>query len=54
MSDLELEVKVNRLVVQSGLPKSESLVSPILKILQMRYKDLDKKRALRVTKSLMQ
>jgi hypothetical protein len=53
MSDIQLEVKVNRIVVHSGFKKSNELICPIMKILQMRYKDLDKSQALRVTKSVL-
>ena len=54
MSDIQLEIKINRLVIHSGFKKSNDMISPIMKILQMRYKDFDKKQALRITKSLLE
>ncbi|MEA2051082.1 MAG: hypothetical protein U9O56_10195 [Campylobacterota bacterium] len=53
MSDIQLEIKINRLLGQSGYEKSEALITPIMKILQMRHKDLDKSQALRVSKSIL-
>ncbi len=53
MSDIQLEVKVNRIIAHSGFKKSNKLICPIMKILQMRHKDLDKLQALRVTKSVL-
>lgn len=54
MSDLQLKVKINRLVLQSGYEKSDNMICPIMKIIQMRYKDVLKNQALRVTKMALQ
>ncbi len=53
MSDTHLEVKINRIVGQSGYKKSSELICPIMKILQMRHKDLNKSQPLRITKSVL-
>lgn len=53
MSDIQLEIKVNRIVNQSGFKKSQNMLSPIMKIINMRHKDIDKKQALRVVKSIL-
>lgn len=54
MSDKQLKVKITRIVAQSGFEKSEELISPVLKVLKMRHKDLDKKQALRITKEVLE
>jgi len=53
MSDIQVEVKVQRIIAQSGYKKNDNLLCPIMKILQMRHRDLDKAQALRVTKSVL-
>jgi hypothetical protein len=53
MSDIQLEVKIHRIVAHSGYKKSNELICPIMKILQMRHKDLNKSQALRVAKSIL-
>lgn len=53
MSDKQLKLQVTRIVAQSGFEKSGELVMPVMKVLQMRHKDIDKKRALRVTKEVL-
>ena len=53
MSDIQLEVKINRIVAHSGLKKSDELICPVMKILQMRHKDLNKSQALRVTRNIL-
>jgi hypothetical protein len=53
MSDIQLEVKVNRIVNQSGFRKSQNMLCPIMKIIQMRHKDISKGQALRVIKSVL-
>jgi len=53
MSDMQLELKVNRLVIQSGFEKSKDMLCPIMKIIQMRHKDISKNQALRVTKLVL-
>ena len=53
MSDMQMEVKINRIVAQSGYSKSNHLISPVMKVLQMRYRDLNKVQALRITKSIL-
>ena len=53
MSDMQLKIKVNRIVIHSGLKKSENMLCPIMKILQMRHKDFNKAQALRITKSIL-
>jgi len=50
MSDLQLGVKVQRLVIHSGFDKTEDMFCPIMKIIQMRYKDVSKEQAYRVVK----
>lgn len=54
MSDLKLKLKVNRLVLQSGFPKKETMLCSLMKIIQMRHKEVDKQQALRVTKLVLQ
>jgi len=51
MSDIQLGMKVQRLVIQSGFEKNEVMVSPIIKIIKMRYKDVPKEQAYRVVKN---
>ncbi len=53
MSDIVLEIKVNRIVNQSGFKKSQNMLCPILKIIQMRHKDISKDQALRITKLVL-
>ena len=54
MSDLQLGIKVKRLVIHSGFNKTEELVCPIMKIVQMRYKDVSKEQAYRVVKEIIE
>ena len=54
MSDVQLEIKINRIITHSGFKKSDKLICPIIKILQMRHKDLDKSQALRVAKLILE
>jgi len=53
MSDIQVAVKVKRIIAQSGYEKNDNLLCPIMKILQMRHKDLDKTQALRIAKSIL-
>ncbi len=53
MSDVQVEIKVKRIIAHSGYEKNDNLLCPIMKILQMRHKDLDKVQAFRVTKSIL-
>jgi len=53
MSDIQLEIKINRIVAHSGYKKSNALICPIMKILQMRHKNLDKAQALKITKAVL-
>jgi len=50
MSDLQLGVKVERLVIHSGFDKTEAMICPIMRIIKMRYKDVSKEQAYRVVK----
>jgi len=54
MSDLQLGVKVERLVIHSGFDKTTELICPIMKIVQMRYKDVPKEQAYRVVKNTIE
>lgn len=53
MSNSQIKLKVTRIVAQCGYEKSESLVSPVMKVLQMRHKDIDKKQALKIVKEVL-
>ncbi len=53
MSDIKLKLKLDRLVLQSGFSKKETMLCPLIKIIQMRHKDVDKQQALRVTKLVL-
>ena len=53
MSDIQLGVKIERIVAQSGFNKTSQMLCPIMKIIQMRYKDVTKEQALRVSKSIL-
>lgn len=53
MSDIQLKIKVNRIVNQSGFIKSQEMLCPIMKIIKMRHKDISKDQALRVTKLVL-
>ena len=53
MSDMQLELKVKRIVTQSGFVKSKDMLCPIMKIIQMRHKDISKKQIIRVTKLVL-
>jgi len=53
MSDIQLEIKVNRIVNQSGFKKSQDMLCPIMRIIQMRHKNISKDQALRVTKLVL-
>jgi len=54
MSDLQLGVKVNRLIIHSGFDKTAELICPIMKIVQMRYKNVSKEQAYRVVKETIE
>ncbi len=54
MSDLKLKLKIDRLVLQSGFPKKETMLCPLMKIVQMRHKEVDKQQALRVAKLVIE
>lgn len=53
MSDSQLRLQVNRLIIQSGFDKSEKLLSPIVKIIKMRHGNINKDQVLRVTKEAL-
>lgn len=53
MSDSQLRLQVNRLIIQSGYEKSEMLLSPIVKIIKMRNRDFNREQVLRVTKDVL-
>ena len=53
MSDIQLGIKVNRIVAQSGFEKSNEMLCPIMKIIQMRHKSISKDQALRVAKQVL-
>jgi hypothetical protein len=48
MLDITLEIKVNRIVNQSGFKRSKELICPVMKIVQMRHKDVPKEQASRI------
>ncbi|XPV69708.1 MAG: hypothetical protein ACNI25_03855 [Halarcobacter sp.] len=54
MSDRILQSKINRIVEQSGFSKKEKILCSVMKIVQMRHKDVDKNQALRVTKFVLE
>lgn len=54
MSDSQLRLKINRLIIQSGYEKSDELLLPIIKILKMRHCDINRDQALRITKEALQ
>lgn len=53
MSDTQLKLKIDRLVIQSGFGKSEKMICPIMKIVQMRYKSVSKEQAYRLAKQVL-
>ena len=53
MSDSQLRLQVNRLIIQSGFEKSDELLSPIVKIIKMRNCDFNREQVLRVTKDAL-
>ncbi len=54
MSDSQLRLKVNRLIIHSGYEKSEELLSPIVKIVKMRHGNVNKEQIIRITKEALQ
>jgi len=54
MSDLQLRLKINRLIIQSGYEKCDELMLPIIKILKMRHGNINKDQVLRITKEALQ
>lgn len=40
MSNMELKVKMDRLVLHSGYEKNEQIYCSVVKIMKMRYKDV--------------
>jgi hypothetical protein len=53
MSDSQLRLKINRLIIQSGFKKSDELLFPIMKIIKMRHGDINRDQALRITKEAL-
>ncbi len=53
MSDTQLRLQINRLIIQSGFDKSEELLSPIVKIIKMRHGNINKDQVLRITKEAL-
>jgi len=53
MSDSQLRLQINRLIIQSGFQKSEELLSPIVKIIQMRNSSFNREQVLRITKDAL-
>jgi len=53
MSDSQLRIKVNRIIIQSGFEKSADLLSPIVKIINMRYSNIQRDQVLRVTNAAL-
>jgi len=53
MSDIQLRLQVDRLIIQSGFDKSEELLSPIVKIIKMRHGNIDQNQVLRITKEAL-
>ena len=54
MSDSQLRLKINRLIIQSGYEKSEELLFPIMKIVKMRHGNINRDQVLRITKEALQ
>ena len=54
MSDLKLKTKLNHLVLPSGFTNKENMLCPLRKIIQMRYKDVDKEQAFRVARLILE
>ena len=54
MSDIQLGVKISKIIHQSGFTKSQDMLCPIVRIIKMRHKNISKDQALRVVKSVLQ
>lgn len=53
MSDLQLRLQVDRLIIHSGFKKSDEMLSPIVKIIKMRNSDFNREQVLRITKDAL-
>ena len=53
MADYILTRESNEILRQFSIEKSDNLLCPILKVLQMRHHDLDVKQATRVVKNIL-
>ena len=53
MTDLQLRIQVDRLIIHSGFEKSEAMLSPIVKIIKMRNSEFNREQVLRITKDAL-
>lgn len=53
MSDLQVKIKVDSLLIESGFAKTDKLACPIAKILHMRHSDIPLQQAIRVANSVL-
>ena len=53
MADYILTIESNKILRQFSVEKSDNLLCPILKVLQMRHSDLDVKQATRVIRDVL-
>jgi len=54
MADYLLSRESKRVLKEFSVEKSDNLLCPILKVLQMRHSDLDMKQATRVVKKILE
>jgi len=53
MADYIIVKESNRILKEFSVEKSDNLLCPILKVLQMRHNDLDMKQATRVVRDVL-
>lgn len=53
MADSLLKTKIHRLISDSGLPKSQRMLCPIVKVMQMRYRAVPKEQVRKAAKEVL-
>ena len=53
MSELLLEQEIKKIIATSGFKKDRKMVCPILKLLNMRYADIDNCKATEIANGLL-
>jgi len=52
MSNMELKIKMNRIVLHSGYEKTKQMMCPVIKIMRMRHKDVPSEQITKIAREI--